>query len=67
MTPRDTAADTPRQRPEEPLGDRGQGDKSWTPDPGEQGISNRADDEDPEAFEETADEDEFEDDESRPQ
>ncbi len=30
----------------EPLGDRGQGDKTWTPPAGEQGLSNRADDDD---------------------
>ena len=30
----------------EPLGDLGHKGKTWTPDPGEQGISNRADDED---------------------
>jgi hypothetical protein len=38
-------ANIPRQRDEEPRGDRGQGDKTWAPDPGEQGISNRPDDE----------------------
>jgi hypothetical protein len=32
-------------RPEQPRGDRGQGDKTWEPPPGEQGISNREDDE----------------------
>ena len=30
----------------EPLGDLGHKGKTWTPSPGEQGISNRADDED---------------------
>ncbi len=45
-----------KQGPDEPLGDRGQGDTSWTPDSGEQGISNRAGDEDAD------DADEFEDD-----
>jgi hypothetical protein len=67
MTTRQTAANTPRQRPDEPLGDRGQGDKTWTPDAGEQGISNRADDEDPDAFEDDADDEEFDEDESSPQ
>ena len=33
----------------EPLGDRGHGDKTWTPEPGEQGISNRVGDEEPAA------------------
>lgn len=37
----------------EPLGDRGHGDKTWSPAQGEQGISNREGDEDPEAEEET--------------
>jgi len=37
-------ANVPRQRSEEPLGDRGQGDRTWTPPAGEQGISNREDD-----------------------
>lgn len=35
--------------PEAPLGDRGHGDKTWTPPEGEQGISNRVEDEDPDA------------------
>jgi hypothetical protein len=29
---------------DEPQGDLGQGNKTWAPDPGEQGISNRPDD-----------------------
>jgi len=33
----------------EPLGDRGQGDKTWTRPGGAQGVSNRQTDEDPEA------------------
>lgn len=32
-------------RREEPKGDLGQGHKTWTPETGEQGISNRPDDE----------------------
>jgi hypothetical protein len=32
-------------RPEEPKGDLGHGHKTWTPDSGEQGISNRPADE----------------------
>lgn len=35
----------PPARSEEPQGDLGQGHKTWTPDSGEQGISNRPDDE----------------------
>jgi hypothetical protein len=38
------SSNVPAQRPDEPRGDRGQGNKPWTPDSGEQGISNRADD-----------------------
>ena len=38
---------------EEPLGDRGQGDKTWSPAQGEQNISNRVMDKDPEAEAET--------------
>ena len=40
-------ANVPKQEPEEPLGDRGHGDKTWAPEPGEQGISNRIGDEGP--------------------
>ena len=35
----------PANSPDVPLGDRGRDDKTWTPPPGEQGISNREDDE----------------------
>jgi hypothetical protein len=38
------SANVPRQRENEPLGDQGH-EKTWEPPPGEQGISNRADDE----------------------
>ena len=62
MTTRSTSAAGPRQRPDEPLGDRGQGDKTWTPDPGEQGISNRADDEGSDEMDDDADLKDFEDD-----
>jgi hypothetical protein len=34
-------ANVPEQDPEEPLGDRGRGDKTWSPPADEQGISNR--------------------------
>ena len=34
-------ANVPEQNPEEPLGDRGRGDKTWSPPADEQGISNR--------------------------
>jgi hypothetical protein len=46
MDRRDTnpSANVPAAETDEPRGDRGQGDKTWTPDSGEQGISNRADD-----------------------
>ena len=37
----------------EPLGDGRHDDKTWSPAQGEQGISNRVGDEDPEAEEET--------------
>jgi hypothetical protein len=37
-------ANVPRQNSDEPHGDRGQGDKTWSPEQGEQGISNRPDD-----------------------
>ena len=43
------SANVPRQRPEEPLDDRGKGDKTWSPAQGEQGISNREGDEDSDA------------------
>jgi hypothetical protein len=39
----------PSPRPAEPLGERGHGDRTWTPEPGEQGISNRVGDEEPAA------------------
>jgi hypothetical protein len=39
-------ANVPEQEPNEPLGDRGQGDKTWSPEQGKQGISNRPGDED---------------------
>jgi hypothetical protein len=37
-------ANVRQQNSNEPLGDRGEGDKTWSPEPGEQGISNRPDD-----------------------
>ena len=40
------------QGPEEPFGDRGKGDKTWSPEQGEQGISNRVGDEEPEEHDE---------------
>jgi hypothetical protein len=40
-----TARDREMGRGGEPLGDRGRGNETWTPPPGEQGISNRPDDE----------------------
>jgi hypothetical protein len=42
------ARDREMGRGGEPQGDRGQGQRSWTPPAGEQGISNRPDDDDPE-------------------
>ena len=47
------SANVPARSPDEPLGDRGQGDKTWSPAQGEQGISNRVMDEDPDAEDET--------------
>jgi hypothetical protein len=46
MNRKDTnpSANVPLARPDEPRGDRGQGNTTWIPDSGEQGISNRADD-----------------------
>ena len=38
-------ANVPEQGPDEPRGDRGNGDKTWSPPTGEQGISNRQGDE----------------------
>ena len=43
-------ANVPEQNPNEPLGDRGRGDKTWSPEQGEQGISNREGDEDPDVL-----------------
>jgi hypothetical protein len=37
-------ANVPKQTDDEPRGDRGRGDRTWTPSPGAQGISNRPDD-----------------------
>jgi hypothetical protein len=45
------SAHIPGQSPSSPLGDRGRGDKTWVPPAGEQGISNRVNDDDPEAAE----------------
>lgn len=69
--PTNTARDREMGRGGQPLGDRGRGNETWNPPPGEQGISNRPDDEgieanpqglageDDEEFDE--EEDEFED------
>ena len=35
------SANVPEQESDEPLGDRGRGDRTWAPESGEQGISNR--------------------------
>jgi hypothetical protein len=43
-----TSPKVPEQDPDEPLGDRGNGDKTWSPEEGNQGISNRVGDEDAE-------------------
>jgi hypothetical protein len=54
-------ANVPEQSADEPLGDRGTGDRTWSPPEGEQGISNRVEDEDDSAFideDEDSDEDE---------
>jgi hypothetical protein len=39
------SANVPAQTDEDPKGDRGRGDKTWTPPADEQGISNRPGDE----------------------
>ena len=49
MSEENPSANVPKQGAAEPLGDRGHGDKTWTPEPGEQGISNRVGDEEPSA------------------
>ena len=49
MQKKTPSANVPRQDAEEPLGDRGKGDKTWSPEQGEQGISNREGDVDPDA------------------
>ena len=41
-------ANVPEQEPNEPVGDRGKGDKTWSPGQGEQGLSNRVGDEETE-------------------
>ena len=46
MSEKNPTASVPEQGPDNPLGDRGQGDKTWSPEQGEQGISNRVGDED---------------------
>jgi hypothetical protein len=53
MDPNDTnpSANVPAASAAGPRGDRGRGDKTWTPPPGEQGISNRVMDEDTDATE----------------
>ena len=40
-----TSANVTREDAERPFGDRGKGDKTWSPEEGEQGISNRVGDE----------------------
>jgi hypothetical protein len=54
MNTQSPTANSADQRREEPLGDRGNGDRSWTPEEGEQGISNRVGDEAPDAEREPA-------------
>ena len=51
-------ANVPKQTGDQPRGDRGRGDKTWSPDPGEQGISNRVEDEDDNEFDENEDDSE---------
>lgn len=45
MNRQSPTANDPTQGPEEPLGDRGRGDETWSPEQDEQGISNRVGDE----------------------
>jgi hypothetical protein len=69
MKPAQTTEEIAREggagRDDQPLGDQGQDRKTWTPPAGEQGISNRPDDEPPpnSTGEEEEDADEDEDDE----
>ena len=55
------SANVPAHDEDEPRGDRARGDRIWTSDQGEQGISNRPDDE--VAAGEPEDDEEFDDDE----
>jgi hypothetical protein len=45
MSTQSPTANGPGQGPEEPFGDRGRGDETWSPEQDEQGISNRVGDE----------------------
>ena len=44
------SANVPKQTADEPRGDKGGDDKTWSPEDGEQGISNRVEDEDDSEF-----------------
>jgi hypothetical protein len=54
------SANVPAYDPDEPRGDRSEGDRIWTPDQGERSISNSPDDQ---AAGELDDDDEFDEDE----
>jgi len=62
MSTQSPTANGPGQGPDEPFGDRGKGDKTWSPEKGEQGISNREDDE----ADEESDSEDFDEDETNP-
>jgi hypothetical protein len=62
MNRQNPSAGSPQQGDSEPLGDRGRGDKTWSPEQDEQGISNREGDQGTPA----SDEDGFDEDETNP-
>jgi hypothetical protein len=62
MNQKNPNSNTPQQDENDPLGDRGDGDRTWSPEQGEQGISNRVGDENPEAN----DDEGFDEDETNP-
>jgi hypothetical protein len=58
----DPNVNAPKQSADEPRGDRGSDDKTWSPETDDQGILNRVEDEDDNEFED--DEDDSEDEEA---
>lgn len=55
-------AKVPEQELNEPLGDRGQGDKTWSPEQDKQGISNRLGDAEEEKTDDEDEDDDFDED-----